>query len=437
MIPTAPGIPLLGNAFRMSRDIRDFLTTTYLALGPVFRIRILHRRYTVLAGVDANRFMNRDGIGHLRSFEFWSRFNARLGAARSLVSDDGADHAELRKLLRRCYSRQYATDRAADFAAIARRHMQGWLEGRPLPVRPALQQIATDQAGTLLSGVSPLPYLNDVAYYFRTLVADQVIPNPALLTPRFRRAARRVHELYEKVVGEHTGQKRKGADEEHDLIDEILGRHASDPQRLPESDLKVAVLGPFIAALDTVSSTLAFMIYALLKHPDVLEKVRREADRLFAGGLPTLEGLREMDATHRAAMETMRMWPIAPLLFRTVTNPFDFSGYHIPAGENVIIATTVPHYLPECFPDPYRFDIERYTPERAEHRRPEVYAPFGLGTHRCLGAGFAEIQMATTIATLFHDLDLSLSSPNYTLKTTQVPLPSPRDSFKVRVRRRR
>ena len=45
------------------------------------------------------------------------------------------------------------------------------------------------------------------------------------------------------------------------------------------------------------------------------------------------------------------MYPVAPLLFRTVANAFEFGGCRIPAGEHVIIATTVPHYLPECFPD--------------------------------------------------------------------------------------
>ena len=436
MIPDAPGLPLVGNTFSMLRDIRAFLTRSYLKLGPVFRIRLLHRRFTVLAGVEANRFMIRDGISHLRSFEFWTNFDARLGAGRSLISSDGPEHAQLRKMLRRGYSRQYATDRVADIVAIARREMEHWPMNKPHPVREALQRIATDQVGSLVGGVSPLPYLDDIVYFFRALVGNQIIPNPTLLTPRFRRAAKRVHDLYLKVIDEHTGENRKGRNEEHDLIDDILDHHESDPQFLPEADLKIAALGPFVAALDTVPSTCAFMVYAVLKHPPVLAKIRREADRLFADGDPTLDGLREMDATHRAAMETMRMYPIAPLLFRTVTNAFDFGGHRIPAGENVVIATTVPHYLPECFPEPHRFDIDRYTPERAEHRRPEHYAPFGLGTHQCLGNGFAEIQIATTIATLFRDLDLSLVPADYTLKTTQVPLPSPRRSFRVRARRR-
>ena len=284
--------------------------------------------------------------------------------------------------------------------------------------------------------MSPLPYFDDVVHYFTALVGNQVIPHPAVLTPRFRRASRRVHELYLKVIDEHSGDNRRRDGEDRDLIDDILDMHESDPQFLPEADLKIAALGPFVAALDTVPSTCSFMLCALLKHPDVLSRVQSEADCLFADGEPTWEGLREMDATHRAAMEAMRMYPMAPLLFRTVTNVFEFGGYRIPAGQDVIIATTVPHYLPECFPDPERFDIDRYTQERAEHRRPEVYAPFGLGAHRCHGNGFAEVQIAVTMAALLHEVEPVLAPPGYTLKTTQVPLPSPGKSFKVHVARR-
>ena len=433
--PVAPGFPVLGNTLSMARDIRRFLTAQYLELGPVFGVRMLHRRFTVLAGVEANRFMIRDGIRHLRTFEFWDAFNSRFGAARSLVSSDGSEHAALRRMMRRGYSRQYATDRLGRLAEIARREIAAWPLETPHSVRAALQRIAADQVGTLVGGVSPLPYFDDVVYFFTALVGNQVIPNPAVWSPRFRRASKRVHELYLEVIAEHTGDKRDGDD--RDLIDDILDMHESDPQFLPEADLKIAALGPFVAALDTVPSTCSFMLYALLKHPEVLAQVQSETDRLFADGGPTWEGLREMDATHRAAMETMRMYPVAPLLFRTVTNAFEFGGYRIPAGEHVIIATTVPHYLPEYFPEPDRFDIDRYTEERAEHRRPEVYAPFGLGAHRCLGNGFAEVQIAVTMATLLHEVELVLAPTGYTLKTTQVPLPSPSKSFKVRVVRRR
>ena len=435
--PVARDLPVLGNALDMTRDMREFLTAQYLELGPVFGMRLLHRRFTVLAGVAANRFLIRDGTRHLRSFEFWTGFNARYGAARSVLSSDGAEHATLRRAMRQGYSRQFAADRVAALADIARREIAAWPPDALQPVVGAIQRIVSEQVGRLAGGVSPAPYFDDLIYFVHVLIASQFMPRPALWSRRFRRASQRVHQLYLEVLAEHTGDKRKRDGENHDLIDDLLDLHESDPQFFPEADLKMAALGPFIAALDTVASTCAFMLYALLKHPEVLAQVQAEADRLFANGPATWDGLREMDATHRAAMETMRMYPVAPLMFRTVTNAFEFNGYRIPTGDNVIIATTVPHYLPEHFPEPNRFDIDRYTPERAEHRRPEVYAPFGLGPHRCLGNGFAEVQIAVTMATLLRDVDLAPVPPGYTLKTTQVPLPSPNKSFKVRVVRRR
>ena len=114
-------------------------------------------------------------------------------------------------------------------------------------------------------------------------------------------------------------------------------------------------------------------------------RMTAEADASFTGGTLTADSLRTLDVTHRVALETLRMYPIAPAITRTVSNTFEFAGYTIPAGEKVIVATTVPHHLEQYFPEPERFDIERYTPERQEHRQPGVFAPFGAGPHVCLG----------------------------------------------------
>ena len=436
-LPIARGLPFVGNALSMARDIRGFLTSQYMELGPVFGIRMLHRRFTVLAGVEANRFLMREGAKRFRSFEFWSEIVARYGAARSVISSDGADHATLRKALKRGYSRQYAADRVTDLAAIARQEMAKWPLNTPWPVVPALQRIAGEQVGTLVGGVSPHAYIDDLDYFVYVLQASRFIAPPALWSRRFRRASERMNELYQEGMAKHTGGNRNRNGDNRDLIDDILDLHESDPQFLPEADLKINALGPFLVALHTVTGTCAFMLYALLKNPDLMARLQSEADRLFADGAPTWEGLRSLDATHRAAMETMRMYPVAPFLIRTVTNSFEFAGYRIPAGENVMIATTVPHYLPDHFPEPDRFDIDRYTPERAEHRQPEVYAPFGLGAHRCLGSGFAEVQIAVTMATILHEVELELVPSDYTLKIAQIPFPSPSKSFKVRVVPRR
>ena len=437
-IPMARGLPVVGSVFDMARDMRAFMTDSYLELGPVYGMRLLNRRFTVLAGPEANRFLARQGTKHVRSFEFWSGFNAWFGAARSMLSADGPEHAAFRRTLSRGYSREYAVEHIDGLVDIARREIDAWPADRPMPAVPALQRIVTDQVGTLVAGVSPRPYNDDLVRYIHGLLSATLVPGAYVRwSPRFRRASAQVDKLYHEVIECHSGTMRERHGAEPDLIDDLLDLHDADPKFFPEADLKIAAMGPFVAALDTVAGTSAFMLYALLRHPDVLEQVRDEADALLNGDVPAEKALREMDATHRAAMETMRMYPVTPMLIRTAANSFEFAGHRIPAGERLIIATAVPHYLPEYFPEPERFDIERYTPERAEHKQPYVYAPFGLGPHRCLGNGFAEVQIAVTMATILHEVDLDLDRAAYNLKTTQFPMPAPAESFKVRVKGRR
>ena len=350
-----------------------------------------------------------------------------------MLSTEGAEHKVFRDVFKRAYSRRFAQDHASALVDIARRAIARWPANAPFPVTPALQRIVTDQVGTLTTGVSPRPCNEELVHFVHVLLLTNIVSNPFLYwTPRFRRAAARVDELFRTVVERHSGERRSRGADARDLIDELLDLHESDPSFLTEADLKVSVLGPFIAALDTVASTCSFMLYALLRDPGLLTRARAEADALFAGGEPAWTDVAEMDVLHRTALETMRMYPAVPMLVRTVTNSFEFAGYRIEAGEAVMAATTVPHYLPECFPEPDRFDIERYTEARAEHRRPWAYVPFGLGPHRCLGSGFAEVQILVTVATVLRDVDLALHPSGYRLKTTEVPLPRPHDSFRVR-----
>ena len=432
-IPTARGLPVAGNVFALMRDMRAFVTECYLELGPVYRIRVMNRRFTVLAGPEANRFVQRDGARHLRSYEYWSRFNARFSAARSVLSTDGAEHKVFRDVFRRAYSRRFALDHASGLAEIARRSVASWPQNAPFSVTPALQRIVTDHVGTLTTGVSPRPFNDDLVHFVHVLLLTNIVSIPFLYwSPKYRRAANRVDELYRTVVERHSGERRSRGDTAPDLINELLDLHETDPSFLSEADLKVSVLGPFIAALDTVAGTCSFMLYALLRDSDLLARARAESDALFEDGEAAWSDIRRMDVLHRTALETLRMYPTVPMLARTVTNSFEFSGYRIEAGEAVFAATSVPHYLPECFSEPDRFDIERYTEARAEHRQPYAYAPFGLGPHRCLGNGFAEVQIIVTMATLLHQVELALHPSGYRLKTAELPLPRPRDSFRVR-----
>ena len=437
-IPQVPGPPLIGNAFDLAGDLRAFLTEQYLKLGPVFRVSAFHRQYVVMAGVEANRFFAGSGKGYFRNRETWQDFVEEMGAERAMLALDGPDHLRYRREQKRAYSRRYAEERLEEAANIARREIEAWPIAEPIRGHYALQRIITEQLGVLAASTSPRRYLDDLIVFVESMLLTHVLhqrPRVYLKLPHIRRAAKRVERLYQEVRAGHTPEKREG--QPPDLIDDLLDLHRRDPRFFPERDMKVHMMGPFIAGLDTAAASCAFMLYALLKHPDVLAEMRKEADELFSGGAPTIEKVRTLDVTHRVAMETLRMYPIAPAVFRTTIDSFDFGGHTIPAGSKVIIGTTVPHYLPEFFPEPERFDIDRYGPERKEHMQPGRYAPFSLGTHRCLGFGFAEFQIAITMAAVVHYVDMELDPPDWELRTTSAPTPKPNKRFKFRVVRYR
>src|SRR5918997_4792174 len=117
-------------------------------------------------------------------------------------------------------------------------------------------------------------------------------------------------------------------------------------------------------------------MYEVLRHPEVLARVRADADALFAAGRDLTErDLRTATSLHGALMETMRLYPIAVAQMRTATRDFTFAGHRITAGETLYIGTSVPHFMHEYYPDPETFDIDRYEKPRAEHLQSGAYSP--------------------------------------------------------------
>ena len=439
-LPKVPGVPLLGAALEASRADPAFFAKYYQRLGPVYRLQILRKNFTVLAGAEANMFLARRERFYLSTGDFWEEFRTDLGASRFLLGMDGAEHHRLRRAIKGGFSAQLFGSNLPEAVRIVRRHIEKWGLDEPQPGFRSFQRIAGNQLGGLATNIEDAQcdeYIDDVIFAFKTMMLSRVLriqPRIVSKTPRFLRAREQMLRLCRTVVAKHG---MEGAREPPDLIDEILRLHKADPTFCPETDLVSLALLPFVAGIDTSGSTMAFMLWVLLTRPDLQERMRAEADELFADGLPTVQGLRKMDVTRRIAMETMRLYPVFPATMRRAASSFSFSGHRIRAGTQLYIATSAPHFLPEYFPNPEQFDIDRYLPGREEHKQPGAYSPFGLGAHGCLGSGFANLQIVLTLATLLHDAEIKLDPPNYRLKMVVAPFQAPDDRFRFRIVARR
>ncbi|MDE0196672.1 MAG: cytochrome P450, partial [Caldilineaceae bacterium] len=432
-------LPVLGNVFGMAGDLRGFLLREYQRHGPIFRVRALNLRWVALVGPEANVLADRISATHFRTWEQYHQFGAALGAHRVLLSMDGPEHIRMRRLLIKGYSPKMLESNLDLAHDVTLRAIEGWPQGRPIEIQRAMQQIITEQIGMFCTGLSSEKYFDDLLYFLKMNIQVNItkrLPKVMERLPKYRRARRRMQAFYERIMEAHRPEMREG--KPPDFVDVLLEGNQANPQLLPETDLLVNVLAPYLVGMDTAASVCAFMLYALLKHPEILERMREEVDDMYAEyGSPTPAGMRKLDVTHRVALETLRMYPVVPALTRTVSNSFEFGGYRVPAGTEIMLGTTVGHHLPDYFPEPEQFDIERYSRSRAEHKQPGAFAPFGVGQHRCIGSGLSELQIALTLAAIVRKADLELERPERPLKIKLSPAPHPDDSVRMRLVHRR
>ncbi len=442
-IPEADGLPLLGNALSLIGDPNPFLARQHQKLGPIFRIRAAHRSFVVLAGPEAGQFLNRQSRAHFRSIDAWRFVGWRLGTTKLLAALDGPVHVGMRKLVAPGFSVQRIRERLRDFLFVTRLESDTWADQGTIRALSAVQRVTARQAVVSFTGISSSDWFDDPraiadldALFEAAVTSNLVGPLPRLWLKRraAARGRRRMVALYEEIVAAREAEEDRPGP--RDYVDDLLAMHRTDPQLITEEDLPFHVASGVFANLHTSAVVVVLALYEALKRPELLQRMTAEADALFASGTPEVPTLAQIDVTHRFLMETLRVHPITTGILRRVANSFSFAGYSVPAGTDVLVAVAATHRLQEHFREPERFDIERFAPDRAEHRAPGVYAPFGAGTHGCLGKGFAEMQMALTLAVLLHDLELEPASPGRGLKLTYRPGTRPSDSLRFRVRRR-
>jgi len=437
-IPAVKGIPFLGSTLEMAKDPAAFFVRAYRDYGPVYQVNVFGRKQYVIAGVESAKLMStKKGRDGLRSKEFWEDFVNHFGASKTLTQIDGEEHRKMRGIMRKGFSREAAAGQYHMLTDIGDKSIaRDWKTGEKVPVVEAFQYMIVQMIGEMMSGNAPLEYVKDIRtnilFLLNTLVS-RVRPKFFLKSPKFKKASKRVDELGEKLIAQFKAYADSG-----ELPDNLLGdvyqAHIDDPDFVQARDLSVLLTGPYVAGLDTVANTVAACTYGILKTPGVLEKVQAEADALYAKTTVTETDIRGLDYIQGCLKEAMRLWPIAVAQMRTTNHDLEFEGHIIPKDEMIFIGTSVPHFMEEYFPDPMKFDPERFNDERREHMKPGVYAPFGRGPHSCLGQNLAEVLMGVIMARLFHRLDLTLDPPGYVLKTKSAPTPGPAMSFSVKVK---
>ncbi|XP_046668194.1 probable cytochrome P450 6a14 [Homalodisca vitripennis] len=199
----------------------------------------------------------------------------------------------------------------------------------------------------------------------------------------------------------------------------------------------------FLAAgFETAASTTSFCLYELAKSPTVQERLRQEIDEVLANydNKITYQALQDMTYMDQVINETLRMYASLPFLTRVCTERYQFPGTDlvIEKGVRVNIPTYAIHHDPDIYPDPYKFDPDRFSEENSKDRHHYAFLPFGEGPRICIGMRFGKLQVKVGLAAILSKYQLS-PAPDTPSKMELNPLiavTTPKHPFSLRITRR-
>jgi cytochrome P450 len=193
----------------------------------------------------------------------------------------------------------------------------------------------------------------------------------------------------------------------------------------------------FIAGHETTASGLLWTFYHLATNPRVEVELLRELERVVEGRAVSIEHYADLPFARRVIDEVQRLTPSTWFFGRTALEDMDLGGARIKKGALVALSSPSLHRNEKSWPDPERFDPDRFLPEVAARRSPDSYIPFGRGAHVCIGKHFALQELVLVTAVLARRFRLVIESRPFDPEDVNAGVSmSPRGGIQMRAERR-
>jgi cytochrome P450 len=261
----------------------------------------------------------------------------------------------------------------------------------------------------------------------------QLIPGPG--TPRARMVA--AQRTLDHIVRSEIDERRRADDPRGGVLGLLLSATDEEGAPLSPSAVRDQAVTLLFAGHDTTTTTFTFLAHELGRHAAAREAVETELEHVLGSRAPTAADLdgQALPVLERSLKETLRRYPAAWVGPRRTTREVTLGGVRVPAEIGVHYSSWVTHHLPELWPDPFRFDPDRFLPEREAALPRGAYIPFGGGSRMCLGKRFGEYELRALAAILFRRYRLEpLSRDEPRIVTT--PTLGPKGGLRAVVRRR-
>ena len=386
----------VGQMYAFSRDPLTLLAGVAREYGDVARFWGGPRPIYLLSHPDHVRDMLVTHNARFRKGRALQRAKRLLGEG--LLTSEGEFHRRQRRLAQPAFHRQRVAAYGRVMVEYAERTSARWRDRQELDVSEEMMRLTLAVVGKTLFDAevesdadevgSALTEVMNLFGYLMLPFSELLEKLPLPPQRRFLRARARLDAVIYRIIEE---RRREGRDR-GDLLSTLLDAVDEEGDRtgMTDEQLRDEVMTIFLAGHETTANALTWAWFLLAQNPEAEATLHAELDEVLAGGrAPTPEDVPALRYTEMVVSETMRLYPPAWALGRLALVDYEVGGYLIPRGSLVLVSQYVMHRDPRFWPEPERFDPERWTAEAKAARPQFSYFPFGGGPRRCVGEGFA------------------------------------------------
>jgi cytochrome P450 len=403
---------------RFHRDQVGFVETAVRDYGDIFRIRLPGHSVVM---VNAPAYVQRVLLDHSANYDkdnLLYRLTRPVFRTGIVTSIGGEPWRRQRRLMQPCFHRPNVAAFAVNMSDETARMLGRWAKtavaGEPREISGDMGHLALRIVTRTLFGADigastteledDFTEINRIfGDYFRFPFPPMSFPTPA--HRRLRQLVRNIDAFIARLVAQRAAEGT-----EHGDLFSILATavDAETGEPMTPTQLQHEVLNIMVGGYETTTYSLAWLLYLVARHPDVQQRLRDEVDGVLGDRVPTADDLASLPYTKQVVDETLRVSPAAWQTMRHAVDDDVIGGYDVPAGASVYVNLLTLHRHPDYWPDPARFDPDRFAPAVSAERPRNAYIPFGIGPRACLGKSFALTELQIVLAMTMQRFDIAI-----------------------------
>jgi cytochrome P450 len=331
-----------------------------------------------------------------------------------MITAEGAQHRIQRQVAQPAFHRQRIPEYASTMVQEAARSRDRWRPGEQRDIAIDMMHLTLNVVAQTLFATDLREEVDELSdainrimslYNFLVMLpaAEWLVHVRPPGLAAFVRARKRIDRVVYRMITAHRERASHGGS----LLDLMLAA-SPDTSAASEQSLRDQVITIFLAGYETVANALSWTWYLLSQNPDCERRFHHEIDRELQGRLPAFEDVPRLRYVEMVLAESMRLYPPAWAMGRYARADFQLGEYFLPAKTTVLISQFITHRDARFFPDPLRFDPERFSLEARSRRTKLTYFPFGAGVRQCIGESFAWMEGVLLLATIAQKWKLRL-----------------------------